>query len=254
MATMDASDERSPLLTPSRNKLETTPDAVEANLGRDPARLITIQGMARALGEELESRGYKGIAASEVEGAGLDEGDAPIRSVLSIPRHQRALMLHFPGVLLGNDSGIDSSSNITARPVPRPTLSASRASSSRLSPLSSQLVLDDNPVVSPSALLLAGILWMLLSIQADEETSEATGDYSVERELRRMKARSSLRHRLFAMAETLFDSFVGAEGEGMGSGQDSLVSLLFQDYPLQMALSERTTCCESLHHSSWASY
>jgi hypothetical protein len=251
---MDASDERSPLLAPSRNKPETTPDAVEANLGRDHARLITIQGMARVLGEELESRGYKEIAVGEVESAGLDEGDAPIRSVLSIPRHQRALMLHFPGVLLGNDSGIDSSSNITARPVPRANLSASRASSSRLSPLSSQLVLDDNPVVSPSALLLAGILWILLSIQADEETNAATGDYSVERELRRMKARSSLRQRLFAMVETLFDSVVVAEGEGTGSGQDSLESLVFQDYPLQMASSGRTTCRESAHHFPWSSY
>ncbi|GAA5901998.1 hypothetical protein JCM8208_006659 [Rhodotorula glutinis] len=155
---------------------------------------------------------------------------------------------------------------VAYRPPSHPSSSTSSLSSTtstipaRPSPLSSQTI-DPTVVPSPSALFLAGLLSLLVSLQAEYRGAVQETDPGVDGELRMFKARRELGERLYKVVEGLLDSYLfsgdardaagSAHGHGHGSAQDSedddddedaLVTLLFHDFPLNYDSMDRATC------------
>ncbi|BGP33150.1 hypothetical protein JCM10296v2_004942 [Rhodotorula toruloides] len=210
-----------------------------------------------------------------------------LRSVFGVPRHRRVLDKYLPD-LSGNAGGngavsvgangfgtngtetpvLPGSIMSTNRPAVTPTgrrggalahtsssassLSNASTSSShtlpaRPSPLSSQ-VLDTTVITSPSALFLAALLSLLISLQAEYRGSVEETDPGVDGELRMFKARRELGERMYAVVEGLLDSYLVAgdarhhhEGED-DDDEDALVTLLFRDFPLHYDSMDRATC------------
>lgn len=161
-----------------------------------------------------------------------------------------------------------SSSSSTRRPPPATTLPCSSTSSfsssstastipARPSPLSSRTI-DPTVVPSPSALFLAGLLSLLVSLQAEYRGAVQETDPGVDGELRMFKARRELGERLYGVVEGLLDSYLfqgdardntahgGADGDSDDDedDEDALVTLLFHDFPLNYDSMDRATCCE----------
>lgn len=221
-----------------------------------------------------------------------DEADAEIaflRSVFGVPRHRRVLDKYLPGLsrnggpppsagLNGFGTGgtetpvLPGSIIATNRPsvtpsgrrgAPTPHTSSSASSLSnastssshtlpaRPSPLSSQ-ALDTTVITSPSALFLAALLSLLVSLQAEYRGSVEETDPGVDGELRMFKARRELGERMYAVVEGLLDSYLVAgdarhhhDGDDDDEDEDALVTLLFRDFPLHYDSMDRATCCES---------
>ncbi|GJN90065.1 hypothetical protein Rhopal_003063-T1 [Rhodotorula paludigena] len=127
----------------------------------------------------------------------------------------------------------------------------------RPSPLSAQ-ALDPTVVPSPSALFLAGLLSLLVSLQGEYHGSVEETDPGVDGELRMFKARRELGERLYKVVEGLLDSYLltgdarhhhahsqdGAVSpdEEDDDDEDALVTLLFHDFPLNYDSMDRATC------------
>lgn len=218
-----------------------------------------------------------------------------LRSVFGVPRHRRVLDKYLPdlsrnaggnGAASGGANGFSTngaetpvlpgSIMSTNRPAVTPTgrrggplahssssassLSNASTSSShtlpaRPSPLSSQ-VLDTTVITSPSALFLAALLSLLISLQAEYRGSVEETDPGVDGELRMFKARRELGERMYAVVEGLLDSYLVTgdarhhhQGEDDDDDEDALVTLLFRDFPLHYDSMDRATCCESRESS-----
>ncbi|GAA6061124.1 hypothetical protein JCM10212_001724 [Sporobolomyces blumeae] len=138
------------------------------------------------------------------------------------------------------------------RPVPNSTTSSfssttTAAVPSRPSPLSSQ-TLDSTVITSPSALFLASLLSLLISLQAEPRGTVQETDRGVDGELRMFKARRELGERLYAVVEGLLDSYLvsGDERDDDAEEEDALVTLLFHDFPLHYDSMDRATCAIDL--------
>lgn len=225
---------------------------------------IAIEGMVLVLLQELDDRGYTipaGLVDSPLD-MPPEEADAErsvLRTVFGVPRHRLVLNEYLPyleratveqnggaggagvggGASGGGRAGAGSGS-ATAGAV----ASATPYSSTRPSPLSSQ-VLDSTVLTSPSALLLAALLSLLISLQADVTSNVQETDRGVDGELRMFKARRELGERLYAVVGGLLDSYLLSGDQREEEGEDALVTLLFHDFALNYDSMDRATCCES---------
>ncbi|GAA5883716.1 hypothetical protein JCM3774_005792 [Rhodotorula dairenensis] len=224
-----------------------------------------------------------------------DEADAEIaflRTVFTVPRHRTALDRHLPDLTraaatavtaatAGGGGGLNGSASGTETPPvgAGSILSTNRPASApggrkggggggggggagyganlpaRPSPLSSQTI-DTTVLTSPSALFLASLLSLLVSLQREYHGSVEETDPGVDGELRMFKARRELGERLYAVVGALLDSYLltgdartNAHGhagdtdddEDDDQGDDALVSLLFHDFPLNYDSMDRGT-------------
>ena len=260
------SSERSPLLSSTalgKRRVSPTADVAAPTPGgllEDGVQLleedIAIEGMVLALLRELEDRGYSvphGLVQLH-DDLSLEEAEAEaavFRTVFSVPRHRSVLDKYLP--ILPTSSPIElldaTSSNGTASarpPLPSPSTShvssAQTYPSNRPSPLSSQF-LDPSVITSPSALLLAALLSLLISLQAEVQGSTQEADRGVDGELRMFKARRELGERLYAVVGGLLDSYLLSGDQRDEDGEDALVTLLFHDYALNYDSIDRATCC-----------
>lgn len=246
---------------------------------------IAIQGMVLALLADLSDRGYVLPPGLPVLPPDMpqDEADAEIaflRTVFTVPRHRTALDRHLPdltraaaavavsaagGGANGSASGTETppvgagsilSTNRPAATNGRKGAGAGYGSNmpARPSPLSSQTI-DTTVLTSPSALFLASLLSLLVSLQREYHGSVEETDPGVDGELRMFKARRELGERLYAVVAALLDSYLltgdartnapGTYDEEDDEGDDALVSLLFHDFPLNYDSMDRGTSCES---------
>lgn len=215
---------------------------------------IAIEGMVLVLLQELEDRGYAvpaGLVDPPVD-MPVEEAEAEtavFRTVFSVPRHRLVLNEYLPyleratveqngqassgGPGSARSSGGAATGSSTATPY----------SSNRPSPLSSQ-VLDTDVLTSPSALLLAALLSLLISLQAEVTSQVQETDRGVDGELRMFKARRELGERLYAVVGGLLDSYLLSGDSREVEGEDALVTLLFHDFALNYDSMDRATCCE----------
>ncbi|BGP17417.1 hypothetical protein JCM10213v2_005449 [Rhodosporidiobolus nylandii] len=221
---------------------------------------ITIEGTVLALLAELAVRGYTlppGLPTLPPD-MPAEEADAELaflRTVFAVQRHRAVLDQHLPDLHRAQEEGRTAAGAggtgsvlATNRPV---TPSASTSSSTlptRPSPLSSQ-TLDPTVLTSPSALFLASLLSLLISLQAEYRGTVQETDRGVDGELRMFKARRELGERLYKVVEGLLDSYLLSgdhrEGEGSDDGEeeeDALVTLLYRDFPLNYDSMDRATC------------
>ncbi|GAA6036788.1 hypothetical protein JCM8097_003479 [Rhodosporidiobolus ruineniae] len=231
---------------------------------------ITVEGMVLALLHELAARGYTlppGLPTLPPD-MPQDEADAEsafLRTVFTLKRHSDVLDQWVPDLnrLASSSSeqraphGAGSTGSILAtnRPVtPSPSSTASSSSTlpARSSPLSSQ-TLDRTVLTSPSALFLASLLSLLISLQAEYRGTVQETDRGVDGELRMFKARRELGERLYAVVEGLLDSYllsgdarVDGSEDGENEEEDALVTLLFRDFPLNYDSMDRATCALDL--------
>ncbi|GAA6010748.1 hypothetical protein JCM10207_005823 [Rhodosporidiobolus poonsookiae] len=235
---------------------------------------ITIEGMVLALLSELSSRGYvlpPGLP-SLPDDMPADEADAEIaflRTVFSgVKRHRDVMDRWVPDLTRAGGTGTDARGVLAVNrppstlPSPAPSSYGSTPGSSassttvpsRPSPLSSQR-LDSTVLTSPSALFLAALLSLLITLQSAPVGVIQETDRGVDGELRMFKARRELGERLYAVVEGLLDSYLvsGDEREEEDEGEDALVTLLFRDFPLNYDSMDRATCALDLllHLSSY---
>lgn len=244
---------------------------------------IAIQGMVLALLAELADRGYVVPPGLPTLPADMpqDEADAEIaflKTVFTVPRHRAALDRHLPDLTKTAANGAASaaaagSSNSGAENPPagpgsilatnRPNAqggarrggqgAGTPSRPSRPSPLSSQSI-DTTVLTSPSALFLASLLSLLISLQREYHGSVEETDPGVDGELRMFKARRELGERLYAVVAALLDSYLltgdaktnvhAPTDDEEDIEDDALVSLLFHDFPLNYDSMDRATCCE----------
>ncbi|GAA6022053.1 hypothetical protein JCM11491_004734 [Sporobolomyces phaffii] len=228
---------------------------------------IAIEGMVLALLKELEHRGYTlppGLPTLPPD-MPLDEADAEctfLRSVFTVERHRTVLDKFLPHSHSSSSSGPSPSLGTDSAPhghggKPYAQSFASTAPS-RPSPLSSQ-TLDPTVITSPSALFLASLLSLLISLQAEPRGTVQETDRGVDGELRMFKARRELGERLYAVVGGLLDSYLvmgdghrdrdrnGVDGEEEeDEEEDALVTLLFHDFPLNYDSMDRATCAIDL--------
>ncbi|GAA5890166.1 hypothetical protein JCM6882_009246 [Rhodosporidiobolus microsporus] len=231
---------------------------------------ITVEGMVLALLAELAARGYtlppglptlpEDMPAEEAEAE-----SAFLRTVFHVKRHRDVLDAWVPDLNrqgepvtrsaspAGGGAGSILATNSPLRPTPYGSTSTSATSSSstipaRPSPLSSQ-TLDPTVITSPSALFLASLLSLLISLQAEYRGTVQETDRGVDGELRMFKARRELGERLYAVVEGLLDSYllsgdqrVDGSEDGEEEEEDALVTLLFRDFPLNYDSMDRATC------------
>lgn len=249
---------------------------------------IAIQGMVLALLAELSDRGYVLPPGLPVLPPDMpqDEADAEIaflRTVFTVPRHRTALDRHLPdltraaaAVAVTGGGGANGSASGTETPpvgagsilsTNRPAATNGRKGGgggygsnlpARPSPLSSQTI-DTTVLTSPSALFLASLLSLLVSLQREYHGSVEETDPGVDGELRMFKARRELGERLYAVVAGLLDSYLltgdartnapGTYDEEDDEDDDALVSLLFHDFPLNYDSMDRGTSCESTSHA-----
>ncbi|GAA5820589.1 hypothetical protein JCM3770_007167 [Rhodotorula araucariae] len=180
-----------------------------------------------------------GSAAGGASGATTPSRNPPVGSILATNRPAPA----------------SYAAAAARRPPPVHSPSASSASSSststlptRTSPLSAQAI-DPTVLPSPSALFLAGLLSLLVSLQAEYRGAVQETDPGVDGELRMFKARRELGERLYKVVEGLLDSYLlsgdardAAAEDGVDDEEDALVTLLFHDFPLNYDSMDRATC------------
>lgn len=244
---------------------------------------IAIQGMVLALLAELSDRGYVLPPGLPVLPPDMpqDEADAEIaflRTVFTVPRHRTALDRHLPdltraaaAIAVTGGGGANGSASGTETPpvgagsilsTNRPAATNGRKGGggygsnlpARPSPLSSQTI-DTTVLTSPSALFLASLLSLLVSLQREYHGSVEETDPGVDGELRMFKARRELGERLYAVVAALLDSYLltgdarthipGTYDDDDDETDDALVSLLFHDFPLNYDSMDRGTSCES---------
>lgn len=224
---------------------------------------IAIEGMVLVLLQELEERGYSvpaGLVDPPVD-MPLEEAEAEqavLKTVFSVPRHRLVLNEYLPylerATVLPNGatgegaSGAAPAAGAGARQAgvvggAFASTSTTPYSSNRPSPLSSQ-VLDSTVLTSPSALLLASLLSLLISLQAEVTAQVQETDRGVDGELRMFKARRELGERLYAVVGGLLDSYLMSGDQRDEEGEDALVTLLFHDFALNYDTMDRATCCE----------
>ncbi|GAA5849007.1 hypothetical protein JCM8547_006410 [Rhodosporidiobolus lusitaniae] len=272
------SDERSPLLptaqSGARSPLASSSPPTASSLSRNgplntSAGLIlteddiTIEGMVLALLAELTARGYTlppGLPTLPSD-MPLDEAEAEsafLRTVFSLKRHKDVLDAWVPDLsrVGGGEGALSGSILATNRPLTpsasgfaTPTASSSTSTlPARPSPLSQSL--DPTVLTSPSALFLASLLSLLISLQAEYRGTVQETDRGVDGELRMFKARRELGERLYAVVVALLDSYLlsgDARDEASDDGvederEDALVTLLFRDFPLNYDSMDRATC------------
>jgi hypothetical protein len=255
--------ERSPLLSAAKGAKRPASPAPSATLGSRrstapqqedglPALTeddIAIEGMVLVLLDELETRGYAvptGLVDLPAD-MPLEEAEAEkalFRTVFAVPRHRLVLNEYLPYLPratvdhLNGDGGPNPPAASSSSALP-----SSSTSSTRPSPRSSQ-VLDTSVVTSPSALLLASLLSLLISLQAEVTSTVQETDRGVDGELRMFKARRELGERLYAVVGGLLDSYLLSGDVRDEDGEDALVTLLFHDFPLNYDSMDRATCCE----------
>jgi hypothetical protein len=235
---------------------------------------IAIEGMVLALLKELEQRGYTlppGLPTLPLD-MPLEEAQAEctfLRTVFTVERHRKVLDKFLPNLSYlessssfnghGQQHSMSYSSGSILSTNAKPSNSHSSSTTttpSRPSPLSSQS-LDTTVITSPSALFLASLLSLLISLQAEPRGIVQETDRGVDGELRMFKARRELGERLYAVVEGLLDSYlVTGDGtndeQGQGDGdeeeeqEDALVTLLFHDFPLNYDSFDRATCAIDL--------
>jgi hypothetical protein len=235
---------------------------------------ITIEGMVLALLAELAARGYTlppGLPTlpSDMPVEEAEAESAFLRTVFGLKRHRDVLDDWVPNLNRqeGTAAGAGAAGSILAtnRPItPSPLASTSSLTSttstlpSRPSPLSSQS-LDPTVLTSPSALFLASLLSLLISLQTEYRGTVQETDRGVDGELRMFKARRELGERLYAVVVGLLDSYL-LSGDSRGSEdeddeeeekEDALVTLLFRDFPLNYDSMDRATCCACLFSFSF---
>ncbi|TKA50669.1 hypothetical protein B0A53_06186 [Rhodotorula sp. CCFEE 5036] len=240
---------------------------------------IAIQGMVLALLAELSDRGYVLPPGLPVLPPDMpqDEADAEIaflRTVFTVPRHRTALDRHLPdltraaaAIAVTGGGGANGSASGTETPpvgagsilsTNRPAATNGRKGGggygsnlpARPSPLSSQTI-DTTVLTSPSALFLASLLSLLVSLQREYHGSVEETDPGVDGELRMFKARRELGERLYAVVAALLDSYLltgdarthipGTYDDDDDETDDALVSLLFHDFPLNYDSMDRGT-------------
>ncbi|BGP56337.1 hypothetical protein JCM8202v2_003955 [Rhodotorula sphaerocarpa] len=242
---------------------------------------IAIQGMVLALLAELADRGYVVPPGLPTLPADMpqDEADAEIaflKTVFTVPRHRAALDRHLPdltktaanGAAAAAAAGSSNSGAETPPAGPGSILATNRPNAqggarrggqgagtpsrpSRPSPLSSQSI-DTTVLTSPSALFLASLLSLLISLQREYHGSVEETDPGVDGELRMFKARRELGERLYAVVAALLDSYLltgdaktnvhAPTDDDEDIEDDALVSLLFHDFPLNYDSMDRATC------------
>lgn len=244
--------ERTPLVAPTaRGKRRSSPDGgsstsrgrvLEAGPGIQLAEDdLCIEAMVLVLLRELVDRGYAvppGLVEAPPE-MSADEAEAEAalyRTVFNVRRHRDVLAECLPFLAQAQSNGVVDLAPSAAPPLPTPL------PSSRPSPSSSQ-VLDSTVLSSPSALLLAALLSLLISLQAEFVGVVQETDRGVDGELRMFKARRDLGERLYAVVEGLLDSYLLSGDQRDGDGEDALVRLLFHDFPLNYDSMDRATCC-----------
>ncbi|GAA5930391.1 uncharacterized protein JCM15063_004793 [Sporobolomyces koalae] len=236
---------------------------------------IAIEGMVLALLKELEQRGYvlpPGLPTLPPD-MPLEEAEAEVtflRKVFTVSRHDKVLNKFLPDLVstsliqpavntsrpstfMNGYASPTHAGSILATNAPKlvPTSSASSSSNtsapSRSSPLTAQ-ALDPTVITSPSALFLASLLSLLISLQAEPRGIVQETDRGVDGELRMFKARRELSERLYAVVEGLLDSYLvtGDEREEDEEEEDALVTLLFHDFPLNYDSMDRATCAIDL--------
>lgn len=222
---------------------------------------IAIEGMVLVLLQELEERGYTvpaGLVDPPVD-MPLEEAEAEqavLKTVFAVPRHRLVLNEYLPyleratvlpsGAAEAGTSGAAGAGGRQAAGVVgggSASTSTTPYSSTRPSPLSSQ-VLDSTVLTSPSALLLASLLSLLISLQTEVTAQVQETDRGVDGELRMFKARRELGERLYAVVGGLLDSYLLSGDQRDEEGEDALVTLLFHDFALNYDTMDRATCCE----------
>ncbi|BGP41165.1 hypothetical protein JCM10449v2_005136 [Rhodotorula kratochvilovae] len=185
------------------------------------------------------STGGAGAGASNASGADTPTGNPAVGSILATNR----------------PAPTSYAAVAARRPPPLQSPSASSTSSSastlpaRPSPLSAHAI-DPTVLPSPSALFLAGLLSLLVSLQAEYRGAVQETDPGVDGELRMFKARRELGERLYKVVEGLLDSYLlsgdardaPATEEDDDDDEDALVTLLFHDFPLNYDSMDRATC------------
>jgi hypothetical protein len=226
---------------------------------------LAIEGMVLVLLQELEERGYtvpSGLVDPPVD-MPLEEAEAEqavLKTVFAVPRHRLVLNEYLPylerATVLPNGAaegaagagGAPGAGATGRQAVGGGSAAASTSttpySSTRPSPLSSQ-VLDSTVLTSPSALLLASLLSLLISLQTEVTAQVQETDRGVDGELRMFKARRELGERLYAVVGGLLDSYLLSGDQREDEGEDALVTLLFHDFALNYDTMDRATCCES---------
>ncbi|ORY70611.1 hypothetical protein BCR35DRAFT_294449 [Leucosporidium creatinivorum] len=221
---------------------------------------IAIEGMVLVLLQELEERGYTvpaGLVDPPVD-MPLEEAEAEqavLKTVFAVPRHRLVFNEYLPyleratvlpngaaeagvsGAAGGRVAGVGGAVGGSAGA----STSTTPYSSTRPSPLSSQ-VLDSTVLTSPSALLLASLLSLLISLQTEVTAQVQETDRGVDGELRMFKARRELGERLYAVVGGLLDSYLLSGDQKDEEGEDALVTLLFHDFALNYDSIDRATC------------
>lgn len=231
-------------------------DEAEAELGVD----IAIEGMVIALVSELEARGYSvpsGLVLVRDEVSESEAEVAAYKSVLEIARHRAVLARNLPKVSRPADDGFALYAPLSNGASPARTRAASRATltgtaaapgapDEGASSPSASAIFDPRVTPSPSALFLAALLSLSISLQAEPSGAALETDPGVDGELRAFKARRELGERIYAVILSLLDSYLISGDPCKLDGGDALVTLLFQDFPLRFDSNERATCCKSL--------
>ncbi|KAM0750777.1 hypothetical protein T439DRAFT_325835 [Meredithblackwellia eburnea MCA 4105] len=214
---------------------------------------LCIEAMVLVLLKELVDRGYPvppGLVEAPPE-MSVEEAEAEqavYRTVFTAVRRHRDVLAEYLPYKNNNNNNNNQQSNqvdpLNLHPPPAGTLPTplpSARTSSQPSPSSSQ-VIDPSILTAPSALLLAALLSLLISLQQEFTGLVQETDRGVDGELRMFKARRDLGERLYAVVEGLLDSYLLSGDERDDDGEDALVRLLFHDFPLNYDSMDRATC------------
>ncbi|KAK4700909.1 hypothetical protein P7C70_g5334, partial [Phenoliferia sp. Uapishka_3] len=233
-------------LASSSSRAESASNGGGIQLGEED---LCVEAMVLVLLRELVDRGYAvppGLVEEPPE-ISLDEAEAEAavyKTVFQVRRHREVLAEFLPVLNTPTSSTpkpVTNNGNVNSAAVPTPAPSIHGSTSARPSPSSSQ-ILDSSVISSPSALLLAALLSLLISLQAEFVGVVQETDRGVDGELRMFKARRDLGERLYAVVEGLLDSYLLSGDQRDDDGEDALVRLLFHDFPLNYDSVDRATC------------